>query len=633
MPLIDAALLVLVLAASAAAGLVVLRLLDALPATAGDRLLAGVATGLGGLGMLGLGLAAAGLLRPWALAAVGLVAVAVGGRDLGATLSTIRFAGLRRAAPYLVVCAVVLAGELVAMIAPPVGGDQTKYQLTYPRLYAAAGSLVSTPWSFWGQMQFLENFVFAAAYALHGDVLARFLNGITGVFAAIALARLVEVHLKPGLGAAAGTIFFTLPITWSLMTRAGSDLPVVLYGALAVSALLDWQETAAPGALRRAALLAGLAGGSKVMGLLVPALVGIGVLVVFVRRQWTVGAAAMAAVTFGALVVLAASPWYLRNAADTGNPVYPFGYGIFGGEHWSKAAGEYLADYYRQYQTTWAERREGAAYAGLDVARFPWDLTMHPESFENGAKKGLDVGPFALAFAPALLLVRRRRAAVVTVGAIGLGYAGIIAGAAWAHPRYVLPGVALAIAAAMPGARALLGRRLVVVAVVVTIVGNLAVTSRMLSPLWRDQIRVATGRISAVKFLRRNEPRYAFWEHANETVPASGRILVLEKIPHPYYVERPFVLASYLEQGLIDYRTIDSPRALAAVAHGLGITHVAVDTVGLQAARDPFEAEVGRLWRAFLTSECEFVLRRGGYALYTLNEATAVAAADRRAHG
>jgi hypothetical protein len=171
------------------------------------------------------------------------------------------------------------------------------------------------------------------------------------------------------------------------------------------------------------------------------------------------------------------------------------------------------------------------------------------------------------------------------------------------------------------------------VVVVLTITGNLAVTSRMLSPLWRDQVRVAMGRMSRVKFLRRNEARYVFWEHANETVPSAGKILVLEKIPHPYYVERPYVLASYLEQGLIDYRSVDSPQALAAKAHELGITHIAVDTEGMQAARDPFEAEVGRLWRAFLTSQCDFVLRKGGYALYTLHEPTAVATAHRKLHG
>src|SRR5262245_52325416 len=168
MPIVDAVLLVIVLAAAAAAGLVVLRALDASPAGPGDRLLAATATGLGLLGILGLAYAAAGILRPWPLALAGGVALALGRRQLVTTVSALRYDGVLRIAPYLLVCAIVLAGEVVAMIAPPVGGDQTKYQLVYPRLYADAGSLVATPWSFWGQMQFLENFVFAAAYALHG---------------------------------------------------------------------------------------------------------------------------------------------------------------------------------------------------------------------------------------------------------------------------------------------------------------------------------------------------------------------------------------------------------------------------------------------------------------------------------
>jgi hypothetical protein len=102
-------------------------------------------------------------------------------------------------------------------------------------------------------------------------------------------------------------------------------------------------------------------------------------------------------------------------------------------------------------------------------------------------------------------------------------------------------------------------------------------------------------------------------------VPAGGLVLVLEKIPHPYDIERPFVLASYLEQGLIDYRALGTPEAFADVVHDLHVTHVAVDVAGLEAATDPFEASVARLWRGFLASECEAPLvREGGYALYAL---------------
>jgi hypothetical protein len=109
-----------------------------------------------------------------------------------------------------------------------------------------------------------------------------------------------------------------------------------------------------------------------------------------------------------------------------------------------------------------------------------------------------------------------------------------------------------------------------------------------------------------------------FWREANRAVPPSGRVVVFEKIPHPYYIERPFVLLSYLEQGLVDYRRVDTVAALDAAVHGLGATYVAVDETGLQAADDPFEAQVTALWRAYLAGAGEPVLRAGGYALYAL---------------
>jgi hypothetical protein len=591
----------------------------------------GAAVGLGLAGAAALGLAAAGALgRPRSRARCGGPrARRAGPRPRARGLDR----PLGRAWPLVALCAIVLAAEVVPMLAPPVGGDQTKYHLVYPRLYAQAGGLVATPWSFWGQVQFLPNFVFALAFALRGDVLARLVNGAFGVLAALALSGLVARHLLRGAGALAGTLFFTLPITWSLMTRAGSDLAVVLYGALATWAFLDWTARERGADLRRAAIAAGLAGASKTMGLLVPALLGAGVLVVAVRRAWPVRRLAGAAVVFGCLVCLLGSPYYVRNAVETRNPLYPFGYAVFGGRNWSAQASDYLADYYRQYQTVHATRREGGPYAGLAVLRFPWDLTMHPESFENAPRQGLDIGPFLLAFAPALVLVRWQRAAVLVTAAVGLGYAGIIAGAAWAHPRYVVPGVALLLVASVPAARELLGRRVFLVVVALTILGNLALTTRLLQPLWADQGRVALGRLDPAEFLRRHSPRYAFWEQANAAVPESGKILVLEKIPHPYYIERPFVLGSYLEQGLIDYRRVATVEALAGMARELGVTHVVVDTAGLEIAGDPFEAAVGRLWKGFLSAACEPVLREGGYALYVLREPTAYASRGERRRG
>lgn len=90
-----------------------------------------------------------------------------------------------------------------------------------------------------------------------------------------------------------------------------------------------------------AGLCAGFAAGCKYQGVLMVA-GGLGV-------AWLIVMRAPAAIRFGragvyALAALAAfSPWLIRNAAFTGNPVYPFAYAWFGGAGWSSDQAEQWA--------------------------------------------------------------------------------------------------------------------------------------------------------------------------------------------------------------------------------------------------------------------------------------------------
>jgi dolichyl-phosphate-mannose-protein mannosyltransferase len=627
--MIDVIVLVTILAAAAAAGLIALRLADALPRAIDEQLLAGLVTGLGLASMLGLGLAAVGLLRPLLLVGAGVVALAAGGRDFFGALRAAHGPRSRMAWMLVAVSAVVLLAEAPTWFAPPVGGDQIKYHLVYPRLYALAGRLVATPWDIWGQQQWLQGFLFAIAYALRGEDLARLLNAVSGVLAALALATLVRRHLDRRLGVVVGALFFTLPMCWSLMTRSGPDMSVVVYTGLATSAWLDWSRGQRGADLRRAGILAGLAAGAKMMGLLVPALIGLGVLAVLARRRPPLPRAVGACLSFGLLALVALCPWYARNLVDTGDPLYPFGVRVFAGRNWSVAAADYLELYYDEYRSVGAAKRQGRPYAGFEVVRFPWDFTMHPESFGNAARQAQDVSPVVLAFLPALLLVRRRRAAALAVAAIGVAYVAIIAGGAWAHPRYALAGIGLAFAAAVPAARVLCGRRLFAVVVALTLAGNLVLITRLTRAMWFDQVRVALGRMKPETFLARYENRWVFWHQANGVIPPTGRVVVLEKIPHPYYIERPFVLLSYMQQGLVDYRRVETVPALDGAVRQLGATHVAVDESGLEAAADPYEAQVTALWRAFVAQLGAPVLRAGGCALYRFTAPVTVAETPR----
>jgi len=227
---IDFVLLGVLLAASGAAGMLVLRAMDALPRRAEEHLLAAIAVGLGLASGLALLLAALHALRPWPFAVAAIVALAAGGADFVRALRAVRPPRGWFAWALVAICAIVLVAEAPTWFAPPVGGDQTKYHLAYPRLWAMAGGLVDTPWCFWGSQQWLQNFLFVLAYAVRGENFARVVNAASGVLAAVALASLVRRHLDRRLGVVAGALFFTMPMTWSQMTRSGADMSVVATG-------------------------------------------------------------------------------------------------------------------------------------------------------------------------------------------------------------------------------------------------------------------------------------------------------------------------------------------------------------------------------------------------------------------
>jgi 4-amino-4-deoxy-L-arabinose transferase-like glycosyltransferase len=623
--MLDAAILIVLLIALYGVGR---RCVRAVPFAHGvEEALFALGLGFGLFAYVTLALGEAGVLHApmlWiALAAAtwlgrreivsGLARAARGGRRFVATGSKVE-----RTAVALGL--VVLAVECLLAMAPAVGGDQTKYQLVYPRIFAAAHALVPTPWSFWGYMQYLVNMLFTAAFVLRGDVLARLINVAFGVLATLAVFSLGRRAFGRAVGTWAAILFFTMPFTATLMIRAWVEFALALYVLCAMIAVLAWRESGARGWLALAAVMGGFAAGTKLMGVLAPALLGLVIFATAVRRG-SVVAAVRATVGFGLVAMLVASPCYLRNAAATGNPIFPFGYGVFGGRNWSAEAARGLDDYYAAYRETYAQKRGGRAYGSWrEALRFPWDATMAPYAFENVGRFAFDVGPFVLAFLPFSILLWRDPRAWILAG-VGLAYSAIVVLGMWAHPRYIHPTLPLFLVVAvqalwMLGSTA--ARRRAVVAVLACTAALQAVTVlRLLAPLAPDSLRVATGRLSEDAFLRRYERRYPLWDLVNREVPPTGNVLILAMIPHPYHVLRPFTLASPLEQGAIDYRQLATVDDLTAALAPFGVTHVVREPEEDKAAANPIGERVTRLWDE-LIARAEKVGESPTGALYRL---------------
>lgn len=521
--------------------------------------------------------------------------------------------------------AVLLVSECVLVLAPAFGGDQTKYQLVYPRIFAEAGRFVATPWSFWGYMQYLVNMLFTAAFVLRGDVLARFVNVAFGVLATLAVYALGRRCYGRAVGTWAALLFFSMPFTATLMIRAWVEFALGLYVLTAMIGVLAWRETGARSWLALAAVMGGFAAGTKLMGVLAPALLGVVVLVTAFGRGG-LAPALRATIGFGLVALVVASPCYLRNAAATGNPIFPFGYSVFGGRNWSAEAARGLDQYYAAYRETYAHKRGGGAYGTWrEALRFPWDATMAPYAFENVGRFAYDVGPFLLAFVPAVVLLRRDPRAWILAG-VAVVYGAIVVLGMWAHPRYVHPTLPLLLVVAVQALLVIrtvpVLRHVVTVVLAATVLWQAATALRVVAPLVPDSVRVATGRMSDDAFLRRYERRYPLWDLVNREVPPDGNVLILGMIPHPYHVRRPFTLASPLEQGAIDYRRLATVDDLAAALVPFGVTHVVREPEEDRDADNPIGARVTKLWDE-LIARSEKVGESSGGALYRLRPVVA----------
>jgi hypothetical protein len=283
-----------------------------------------------------------GLLRPGLLlaapAAEAIVAVAVLARrgwpdvDVHALLPR----SSPRQAPWewaLVALALLALGWqlLVALVLPPYAYDALTYHLTSAASWVQHGRIAPTPLSLCCAY-YPGNAELPSAWlmVLHGrDALVGTVEIAAAVLGALAVAGIGRTAGLSRRGAvAAGALFLLTP---AVLAQAPTPYVDVLQAALALCGLhglARFAATARPSRLIVPALCAGLLIGTKGNGLL--AAVGLVlsaavIAIVHVRRGRLTGRWAGRAMAgmLGACVLLGGW-WYLRNAIDKGNPMYPF---------------------------------------------------------------------------------------------------------------------------------------------------------------------------------------------------------------------------------------------------------------------------------------------------------------------
>ncbi len=304
---------------------------------------------------------------------------------------------------------------LLVGLTPATAQDALAYHLAIPAKYIEHGGMFYLSENFFAQFPGNMETLFTLALLLRGSPLAGAYHWLTGAAAAASVAVLARRLAASGPGADSRTaglagfsIFATIPTVALIAGWAYVDLCLVLFTVLSTLAFLRfWEMVGEPGRCRMAwlifsGLFAGLAAGCKYTGGVQGLLIVVGALVEGrLRRRGflaAVSAGAVAALATGAV----ASPWWIKSFLWTGNPLFPFLFGVFGGRNWDAERARVLS----AFLVNWGQ----GSGTFLDTILLPWRLTMSARFFSMEAFDGM-IGPAFLIGAPMVIwsLVRGGR--------------------------------------------------------------------------------------------------------------------------------------------------------------------------------------------------------------------------------
>ena len=263
-----------------------------------------------------------------------------------------------------VACAIVIAPFLLAMLLgalqPPNDFDVKEYHLEGAKEFSLRGQVEMLPHNVYTSFPFLTEMLCLSGMILRGDW---FRGALVGQAVLAAFAPLTALGLfvaaRRWLGTAAGwfAVLVHLTCPWiyriSIIAYAEGGLACFLFATF-FAALRSMEATDARSA-RRWTILTGLLAGASaackypaVLTVVIP----LGALVVG-RALWPVRPGSLApegrtgkrdrpalrlAFLYTVGVLATFGPWLGKNLCETGNPVYPLLYSVFGGADWDEAS-------------------------------------------------------------------------------------------------------------------------------------------------------------------------------------------------------------------------------------------------------------------------------------------------------
>jgi hypothetical protein len=465
--------------------------------------------------------------------------------------------------------------------APPYVRDSLVYHLLCPKEYLKAGRLIHIPGNIFSAFPKGHEVLMTLLLSVSGDRAAQMFGCFQQIAAVCSLFSVASLLAGPWATVVSIFGYVTVP-TVIYFSGCGYVEPALLMAlSSSLLAFSKWTSagtgTGAGLRLREFAgmgLLSGWMVAVKYNGLIYFGLVGL-ILLWNQRREplrdvWrTVG-----------VFALAASPgfsWMVWNWVTLGNPVYPMGWFLLGGEGWDQERALAMSLYFDHY---------GMGKRLTDYIILPWRLAFLGR-FDTALFDG-SIGPFLIVFSVlgliCIFVASRRRLLMRKVGVFGflLTVSASFFAFGTQQARFWLPSQLLLCVFAAFGLDILMDsakrknwiKRIVVVIVIASLSWNMWFLVKQVYAV--GYYKPVLGLESDRDFLVRRVPGYPAIEFINRNLPGRTRIFCVWTGAYGYYFSKPYYSDTFLEDSTLkkfiglSHNGIELAQRLAMA----GFTHV-----------------------------------------------------------
>ena len=240
---------------------------------------------------------------------------------------------LENTAPFLLctITMVYFCTEIILNLTPPISRDALIHHLAVPKLWLIHGGCYEIPWAEYSYYPVYIDLFYLVCLYLKNDIAPKFIHLGFG----IATSWLIYLYLKQKFNrnwALLGmVIFITTPIVVWLSTSAYIDLGMTFFTTGSALSFIKWRDSEYSQFkwFLISSFCMGIAIGSKYNALIAWFIVNLMLMLSYVRDTNRQTGALQYGMLFFVITVLVASPWYVKNYLQTGNPFYPLFNSVF----------------------------------------------------------------------------------------------------------------------------------------------------------------------------------------------------------------------------------------------------------------------------------------------------------------